>query len=201
MRDVVAGIIVIGGLALVVGLVILGVRRLSSRNGALPFAGRDLFLVVGGVVFLLIAIPMTIFSDDHLTGAGCVAFSLAVIALPISSRVGGGGGRTRAQLDGRRVVIRGLRAKLWTVRAVLAVALVGGVIWFVEGTDSNRYVGLLMAVCFGSFLVIGVVMGGGSYQLIVDESGLHWRLGGKRKHAGWSELSGVDVYDIRGTWF
>jgi hypothetical protein len=199
VSDALAAIFVIGGLALLVLLAVLGVRWVSSRGGALPLAGRDLWFAVGAIFLLPFAIGFAF--SEPLTSLALFASVVVLLAMPVGSRIGGAGGRTRVKVSGRSLVIDGLAGKVWAGRLMITVAGVGGLVWFIVGTTAERWAGLAMTVCFGIALVAHAINGLGRYRIVIDQDGLRWQAGTKVRATAWDELDDVHAYDIQHTWF
>ena len=103
---------------------------------------RDLLLTVIGALFVLVGIPMTI--DVGWSGVPAIVLGLGMLVMPIAGRIRHG----RPRVDGQRVLIDAMTAKVWGGRIVLTMAGVGGVVWFVVERSVERWLGLMMAVCF-----------------------------------------------------
>jgi hypothetical protein len=143
--------------------------------------GRDLALTIGGVIFLVVAIPMTIV--EGWVGVATLVLSLAILAVPVSSRIGGPGGPRRITVHGEpAVVIDARRATVWMGRFAIAAFAAVGAIMIVVG---DVLLGIVVAGFFSFVLVWSFVATRGRFRLLVTRAGLEW--GSHR--AGWEELA------------
>src|SRR3954447_10798168 len=194
-------------------------RRAHARGDTPRMRRRDIALAICGTVMALssIAVIASNRAEDRLGGLAVVLFSAGILCVPISGRLA-----TRNRLlprldriehDGAlqpALVLPGSLVKLPLMRIGCVCFAAGGVVMAVwphalessaRSVGEVRVGGIVCAVLFGAIGLAGTLLGRGPVLIELLPDALRWQIGAAACSVAWEDITGVRVFEIRGTWF